>query len=71
MSDPSVVPTGPGAPDPDAPMTGVIEAFRWMMLSGYTPATGAIVIALVETAVLAVVGWLVFARLETTMADEI
>jgi ABC-type polysaccharide/polyol phosphate export permease len=53
------------------PLTGVIEAFRWMMLSGYTPATGAIVIALVETAVLAVFGWLVFARLETTMADEI
>jgi ABC-type polysaccharide/polyol phosphate export permease len=53
------------------PLTGVIEVFRWMMLSGYTPATGAIVIALVETAVLAVLGWFVFARLETTMADEI
>jgi lipopolysaccharide transport system permease protein len=53
------------------PLTGVIEAFRWMMLSGYIPARGAIIIALVETAVLAVLGWLVFARLETTMADEI
>jgi ABC-type polysaccharide/polyol phosphate export permease len=42
-----------------------------MMLSGYTPAVGAVIIALVETAVLVVLGWLVFARLETTMADEI
>jgi ABC-type polysaccharide/polyol phosphate export permease len=53
------------------PLTGLIETFRWMMLSGYTPATAAIVIALVETGVLVVVGWFVFARLETTMADEI
>jgi ABC-type polysaccharide/polyol phosphate export permease len=53
------------------PLTGVIETFRWMVLSGYQPAGVAIVIALVETAVLVVLGWLLFARLETTMADEI
>jgi ABC-type polysaccharide/polyol phosphate export permease len=53
------------------PLTGVIEAFRWITLAGYSPAISAILVAVVETAVLVVVGWLVFARLETTMADEI
>ena len=53
------------------PLTGLIEAFRWMTLSGYTPAAGAVIVALVETAVLVVAGWFLFARLETTMADEI
>jgi ABC-type polysaccharide/polyol phosphate export permease len=53
------------------PLTGLIETFRWIMLSGYSPSAGAIIAAVVETSVLAVVGWRVFARLETTMADEI
>jgi ABC-type polysaccharide/polyol phosphate export permease len=53
------------------PLTGVIETFRWMTLSGYVPAVSAIIIAVVETVVLVVAGWLVFTRLETTMADEI
>jgi lipopolysaccharide transport system permease protein len=53
------------------PLTGLIEAFRWMMLSGYSPNPGAIIAAVVETTVLVVFAWVLFARLETTMADEI
>jgi len=53
------------------PLTGLIEAFRWMMLSGYTPVAGAVIAALVETTVVVVAGWFLFTRLETTMADEI
>jgi lipopolysaccharide transport system permease protein len=53
------------------PLTGLIESWRWMMLSGYFPSPGSIVMSLAATAVLVVAGWLVFSRLETTMADEI
>jgi lipopolysaccharide transport system permease protein len=53
------------------PLTGVIEALRWMMLSGYHPAFEPIGVSLVGTLALAVGGWLIFSRLETTMADEI
>jgi lipopolysaccharide transport system permease protein len=53
------------------PLTGLIESFRWMTLSGYTPVAGAVIAALVETTVLVVAGWFLFTRLETTMADEI
>jgi lipopolysaccharide transport system permease protein len=53
------------------PLTGLIEAFRWMTLSGYTPVAGAVIAALVETAVVVVASWFLFTRLETTMADEI
>jgi lipopolysaccharide transport system permease protein len=53
------------------PLTGIIETFRWMLFSGYRPAGAAIVAAILETIVLAVAGWFLFARLETTMADEI
>jgi ABC-type polysaccharide/polyol phosphate export permease len=53
------------------PLTGVIEATRWMMLQGYYPSFGPIALSLVESVVVLVVGWLVFTRLETTMADEI
>jgi lipopolysaccharide transport system permease protein len=53
------------------PMTGLIEAWRWMVLSGYSPGIAPIVISLALTVVLAVTGWRVFSRLETTMADEI
>ena len=53
------------------PLTGLIETFRWIMLSGYSPSSGAIIAAVVETSVLVVVGWFIFARFETTMADEI
>lgn len=53
------------------PITGLIESLRWMMLSGYEPQMPAVVISLVLTVVLAVLGWRVFARRETTMADVI
>jgi lipopolysaccharide transport system permease protein len=53
------------------PLTGLIEVFRWMMLSGYSPVPGAVIVSAVETTVLVVGGWLLFARRETTMADEI
>ena len=53
------------------PLTGLIEALRWMVLSGYRPSTTPIVISLTLTVVLAVVGWLVFSKRETTMADVI
>ena len=53
------------------PLTGVMEAWRWMIISGYTPSFEPIGVSLVETGLLATLGWLVFARRETTMADEI
>jgi lipopolysaccharide transport system permease protein len=53
------------------PLTGVIEATRWMMLAGYEASFEPIGTSLAGTALLAVVGWWVFSRLETTMADEI
>ena len=53
------------------PLTGLIEALRWMMLSEYEPSFEPIGVSLVLTPVIAVVGWLIFSRLETTMADEI
>jgi ABC-type polysaccharide/polyol phosphate export permease len=53
------------------PVTGILEAVRWMMLSGYHPRVFPIVVSLVLTAITAVVGWRTFAARETTMADEI
>jgi lipopolysaccharide transport system permease protein len=53
------------------PLTGLIEAWRWMLLSGYEPSFAPIGISLVATPLLVVSGWLIFSRLETTMADEI
>src|SRR4051794_3343126 len=53
------------------PLTGVMEAWRWMLLSGYHPSFAPMAISLVATPLLVVLGWLVFSRLETTMADEI
>jgi ABC-type polysaccharide/polyol phosphate export permease len=53
------------------PLTGVIEAMRWMMLSGYRPIITPIILSLIITSVLLVVGWLVFSARETTMADVI
>lgn len=53
------------------PMTGLLEACRWMMVSRYYPSLLAIPISVGLTLILAVVAWRVFTRLETTMADEI
>ncbi len=53
------------------PLTGVMEAWRGLVISGYHPRPGPIAVALVETVVLAAAGWWLFSRMETTMADEI
>jgi homopolymeric O-antigen transport system permease protein len=53
------------------PIAGVIEASRWVMLSGYKPAVTAILVALGVTAVLAAFAWWFFSLRETTMADDI
>ena len=53
------------------PLTGIIEAWRWMVLSGYQPSATPIIISLALTAVLGVTGWRVFSKRETTMADVI
>ena len=53
------------------PLTGVMEGARWMVLSGYEPDIEPIAISLAATALLAVAGWRMFTRRETTMADEI
>jgi lipopolysaccharide transport system permease protein len=53
------------------PLTGILEACRWMMLRGYPPSLRAIWISLLVTAIVLALGWRVFGRLETTMADEI
>jgi ABC-type polysaccharide/polyol phosphate export permease len=53
------------------PLTGLIEALRWMLLSGYRPTLGPVVLSLAVSAVLLVVGWRLFTRRETTVADEI
>jgi|SRR5829696_1692702 len=53
------------------PLTGLMEAFRWALISGYTPSFEPIGVSLAMTAGVAVIGWLIFSRLETTMADEI
>jgi lipopolysaccharide transport system permease protein len=53
------------------PLTGVIEAWRWMVLSGYHSSIEPIAISLVMSAALVSFGWWFFTRLETTMADDI
>jgi lipopolysaccharide transport system permease protein len=53
------------------PLTGVIEGWRWMLISGYDPELGPILVSLPETLALAVAGWWFFSLRETTMADEI
>jgi ABC-type polysaccharide/polyol phosphate export permease len=53
------------------PLTGVIEGWRWMTVAGYNPSWRAVVISLVMTAVVLLLGWRTFARLETTIGDEI
>jgi ABC-type polysaccharide/polyol phosphate export permease len=53
------------------PLTGLMEAWRWMTLSGYETSAEPVIASALGTILLAVVGWFVFTRLETTMADEI
>jgi ABC-type polysaccharide/polyol phosphate export permease/glycosyltransferase involved in cell wall biosynthesis len=53
------------------PLTGLIEAWRWMVLSGYAPQVEPLAVSAALTIALASAGWMVFSRIETTMADEI
>lgn len=53
------------------PVTGLIEAARWSVIAGFHPSITAIVLSLALTGLLATVGWLVFTKAETTMADVI
>jgi homopolymeric O-antigen transport system permease protein len=53
------------------PLTGLIEAWRWMVLDGYVPSFEPIGVSLVLTPLIVLAGWRVFGRFETTMADEI
>jgi lipopolysaccharide transport system permease protein len=53
------------------PLTGLIEAWRWMVLAEYVPSFEPIGVSLALTPLVVLVGWRFFARLETTMADEI
>jgi ABC-type polysaccharide/polyol phosphate export permease len=53
------------------PLTGIIEAWRWMVLSGYVPSFEPIGVSLVVTPLVVLAGWRFFSRFETTMADEI
>ena len=52
------------------PASGVIESWRWSLL-GMAPDGFAIVVAVVETVVFAVLGWYVFGRMETRFADYV
>lgn len=52
------------------PATGVIEAWRWALLS-MTPSVAAMCIAAIWTVVLPVFAWFVFGRLEIRLADYI
>jgi len=53
------------------PLTGILEGTRWVVLSDYTPSAGPILLAAVTSLIVVVSGWRLFARLETTMADDI
>jgi lipopolysaccharide transport system permease protein len=53
------------------PVTGIIEATRWVIISGYETPIEPIVISLAGTALTCLIGWRVFTRLETTAADDI
>jgi ABC-type polysaccharide/polyol phosphate export permease len=53
------------------PLTGMVEGWRWMLISGYTPSLEPILVSVAITGLLAFAGWRVFTRLETTMADDI
>jgi ABC-type polysaccharide/polyol phosphate export permease len=53
------------------PLTGILEGTRWVVLSDYAPSAGPILLAAVTSLLVVVAGWRLFARLETTMADDI
>lgn len=52
------------------PASGVIEGWRWSLL-GIAPDGFAIGVALVETVIMALLGWYVFGRMETRFSDYV
>jgi lipopolysaccharide transport system permease protein len=53
------------------PMTGLIEAWRWAILSAASVDVTSVFASLGATVALLIAGWLVFGRLEPRMADVI
>lgn len=53
------------------PLTGLVEAMRWMVISGYHTSLRLTVYSVAVTLLLAVIGWRSFTKRETTMADTI
>jgi lipopolysaccharide transport system permease protein len=53
------------------PLTGVIEAWRWVVLDAHNIYVPSLYISLAFAALLLVVGWKVFGRFEVRMADVI
>jgi len=53
------------------PLTGLVEFWRWVVLSADHAETGAIAGSAVLTVLLALAAWRVFARTEVVMADVI
>jgi lipopolysaccharide transport system permease protein len=53
------------------PLTGIIEFWRWVFLTGQEFETFPALVSAISTALLLLVGWWVFSRVEVTMADDI
>lgn len=53
------------------PITGLIEAWRWALVGLPEPSLAAIGIAGAWTVILAVIGWLIFSRMEVSFADYV
>jgi ABC-type polysaccharide/polyol phosphate export permease len=53
------------------PLTGIIEFWRWLFLSGQRLDTFPVLVAVAGTSLLMLLGWRVFSRHEVTMADDI
>jgi len=53
------------------PLSGVIEMWRWAVLSTGPPDAITVILSGASTVVLVVAGWLVFTRSEPTMADVV
>jgi homopolymeric O-antigen transport system permease protein len=53
------------------PLTGIIEFWRWLFLTGQDLEAFPALASVVSTTLLLLLGWRVFSRLEVTMADDI